>query len=301
MASGSFLDLRLSDLQTFLNVSRTGSVTAAAREMRVTPSQASKALARLEEHYGVKLLTRGSKTMALTNDGRQLMPHISDAVRSLAITTQGPSDSGATVELTLAAPSYTLGFAVAAIAQAHDHLRLRGIELAPSQVRANLSEGLFDLALSPSGVPGRPPTWSSDEIGIIRKVLVRPPALVAKLGTAPLTLDQVRELPFVGALSSLGGRLAPRADDCPLAVAERRITHRVQTFGAALELAVRVHCVVFGPRIAVRRMLVTGELVEIPVSGWHEGERLELLCNGEVVRDRLRKQLITTLRAELVD
>ncbi len=109
----------------------------------------------------------------------------------------------------------------------------------------------------------------------------------------------MRALPFVGALSSLGGRLAPRADDCPLAVGERRITHCVQTFGAALELAASVHCVVYGPRIAVRRMLRSGELVEIPVVGWDERERLELLCNGDVVRDRLRKQLITTLRAEL--
>ena len=298
---GTLRDLRLSDLVTFLIVSRTGSVTATSREMRVTPSQTSKALARLEQYYGVKLLRRGPKTMALTDEGRQVMPHISDAVKSLAATTQVAQASDASVELTIAGPSYVLGVVVAAIAASHPLLRLRGVELAPAQLRANVTEGLFDIALAPGGLHGLPPTWVTDEVGVIRKILVGPPALVSTLGPMPLTIDRVRPVPFVGALSSMGGRLAPRADDCPLPVAERNILHRVQTFGAALELAIRAQCVTFGPWIGARRMLRSGELVEIPVTGWNENERVDLVCNSDLVRERVHKQLITTLRRELAE
>ena len=41
-------DLRVADLLTFLAVVRSSSLTAAARERRVTPSQVSKAITRVE-------------------------------------------------------------------------------------------------------------------------------------------------------------------------------------------------------------------------------------------------------------
>jgi len=292
-------DLRLSDLVTFLILSRTRSVTATAREMKVTPSQTSKALARLEQHYRVKLLTRSPKGMALSTEGKDVLPHIAEAVKALAATANVSQAADPSMELTIAAPSYLLGIVIASIAATQSTLRLRGVELAPSQIRATVTEGLFDIAISPGGVRGLPPTWVSDPIGVLRKILVGPPELVQALHAMPLDADEVRELPFIGTLSSMGGRFAPLGDDCPVPAAERTIVHRVQTFGAALELAIRGHCVTFGPWIAARRMLRYGELVEIPVVGWKEVERLDLICNGDVVRERLRKQLVATLRREL--
>jgi DNA-binding transcriptional LysR family regulator len=48
VAQESLADLRVGDLMTFLAVRRSGSITAAARELKVTPSQVSKAISRLE-------------------------------------------------------------------------------------------------------------------------------------------------------------------------------------------------------------------------------------------------------------
>ncbi len=267
-------------------------MTAAARELKVVPSQASKALARVEAHYRTKLLTRGPKGMALTEAGRDLVPNVQAAVKALEV------KADETSELTIAGPSYLVGIAVAAIAAAQPELRLRGLELAPSQIRATLTEGLFDLGLCPGGAHGVPSTWTVDLVEGLRQVLVGPPALVGQLAL-PITIEQARELPFVGTLSSLGGRFVPIQDDCPLPASERLVVHRVQTFGAALELAIRARCVAFGPWIAARRHLRTGELVEIPVQGWAQVESLELLCNGDLIRDRMRKQLVATLRSEL--
>ena len=294
-------DLRLSDLVTFLILARTGSVTAAARELKVTPSQASKALARLEEHYRVKLLLRGAKGMTLTEAGREILPRITEAVHALAASSKVAAADASTVELTLAAPSYLLGTLIAAIAASRTGLRLRGVELAPSQIRATATEGLFDLAVLPGGVRGLPATWVTDDIGVLRKILVGPPALVDDLGAVPIAVEQVRSLPFIGALSTLAGRFGPVGDDCPLPVTERTIAHRVQTFGAALELAARGACVAFGPSIGARRMLRAGELVEIPVTGWSVTEPLLLLVNGDVVRERMRQHLVEVLRRELAE
>ena len=300
-ASGNALaDLRLSDLITFLILARTGSVTAAARELRVTPSQASKALARLEEHYHVKLLLRGPKGMSLTEAGREVLPRIAEAVNALAASSRVSATDGLSAELTLAAPSYLLGTIIAAIA-GPTGLRLRGVELAPSQIRATATEGLFELAVLPGDIRGLPATWVTDDIGVLRKILVGPPGLAESLGSLPLDVDQVRSLPFIGALSTLAGRFGPVGDDCPLPVSERTIVHRVQTFGAALELAARGACVAFGPSIGARRMLRYGELVEIPVKGWNATEPLILLVNGDVVRERVRQQLVATLRRELAE
>ena len=68
-----FPELRLADLLTLLAVQRTGSISGAAREMRVTPSQVSKAMARLERHFGVRLLSRGARGVA-TDPGRAAHP-----------------------------------------------------------------------------------------------------------------------------------------------------------------------------------------------------------------------------------
>lgn len=45
--------------------------------------------------------------------------------------------------------------------------------------------------------------------------------------------------------------------------------------------------------------MTTGELVEIPVIGCTELERLALVCNGDVVLDRVRKDIAATLEREL--
>jgi DNA-binding transcriptional LysR family regulator len=291
--------LRLSDLVTLLIVARTRSLSGAAREMKVAPSQASKALARLEQHYGVKLLTRGPKGMALSHAGRDVLPLVEEAINALTTSASISPAADLSLELTLAAPSYLLGPITAAIAAAQPQLHVRGLALSPSQIRATLTEGFFDFALLPGGIRGLPPTWIGDEVGDLRKILVGSPAVASRCRSLPLVIEEVRELPFVGPLSSMFGRFAPTGDDCPLPDSDRTIAHRVQTFGAALEVATRTDCVAFGPWIAARRMLGAGELVELPVVGWDEREPLALLCNGDVVRERVRQQFLAILGREL--
>ena len=57
-------ELHVADLTTFLAVRRAGSVSTAARELGVTPSQVSKAIARLEATLRVRLFSRGARGVA---------------------------------------------------------------------------------------------------------------------------------------------------------------------------------------------------------------------------------------------
>ena len=69
----------LDDLEVFVMVSQKGSFAGAARELDIVPSTVSKRIASLEEHYGVRLIQRTTRSLSLTQEGRILY----DAARDL--------------------------------------------------------------------------------------------------------------------------------------------------------------------------------------------------------------------------
>ena len=149
-------ELRLGDLSTFLAVRRAGSITGAARELRVTPSQVSKAITRLESALRVQLLSRSSRGVALSETGRRVLPHVETAVARLLLI--GRAEAEALPELTVAAPSYLLGQFLPTIASSQPQLRVRGLELPPALVRAYAAENFFDslpFALGDGAAPQR--------------------------------------------------------------------------------------------------------------------------------------------------
>jgi DNA-binding transcriptional LysR family regulator len=288
----SLPELRIADLVTLLAVQRTGSISGAARELRVTPSQVSKAMVRLERHFGVRLLARGARGVAPTAAGRQILPRIANAVEELRSTNGVREDQAPLAELTVAAPSYLLGQVLPGIAMHLPHARIRGLELAPAYLRAYVAENVFDIALVPGDIQNRPAAWTSERAASVRAVLLARPAFANRLGPMPLTVDRVRPLPFIGPTRTGGDRFVALYDDCPLSPEERWIAHEAQTIGAALEFASRTDHVAFGPRIAARRLLQAGALVELPVIGWDIREPLHVVCNGDRVLSRVRAAVV---------
>ncbi|SHG93891.1 DNA-binding transcriptional regulator, LysR family [Kaistia soli DSM 19436] len=63
---------RLTGLIAFARVASTGSFTAAARSLSISPSAVSKSIQRLEQNLGVALITRTTRSLALTPEGRDL-------------------------------------------------------------------------------------------------------------------------------------------------------------------------------------------------------------------------------------
>ncbi len=61
--------LQLRGIETFLKAVDGGSIAAAARQLGITPAAASQNIARLEQALGTRLLTRTTRSLALTNAG----------------------------------------------------------------------------------------------------------------------------------------------------------------------------------------------------------------------------------------
>ena len=87
----------LSELRRFVAVAETGGFTAAARQLGLTVNQVSRAVQRLEERVGNRLLHRTTRSVSLTTHGERLL---GPARRMLAAATEA--------EQAMAPPSGTL-------------------------------------------------------------------------------------------------------------------------------------------------------------------------------------------------
>jgi DNA-binding transcriptional LysR family regulator len=72
--------MQQSALRYFLEVARTGSVSAAAERLHIAASAISRQISRLEEEFGTPLFERRSRGMALTHAGRLLASYARRAV-----------------------------------------------------------------------------------------------------------------------------------------------------------------------------------------------------------------------------
>ncbi|EQL39463.1 LysR family transcriptional regulator [Pseudomonas aeruginosa VRFPA03] len=99
--------LRYDDLQVFVHTSDSGSLSAAARQLEISPAVASAALKRLESELEVRLFARSTRSLRLTPEGDAFLLHARASLRSLEEgrrLLQGGKDQIAGV-LQLSAPS----------------------------------------------------------------------------------------------------------------------------------------------------------------------------------------------------
>lgn len=74
----------LDSVVIFVRTVVTGSLSAAARELRVTPSAISKKIAKLEDRLGVVLLNRNSRKLSLTDIGREFYDACADGLSTIS-------------------------------------------------------------------------------------------------------------------------------------------------------------------------------------------------------------------------
>lgn len=64
-----------SDLTLFVRIARLASISAAARDLGITPAAASARLASFEKELGTRLIHRTTRSATLTEDGHAFLPH----------------------------------------------------------------------------------------------------------------------------------------------------------------------------------------------------------------------------------
>lgn len=278
-----------------LVVERTGSAAAAARELRVSISRVSKILARVERRLGRRLFTRGTRGVALTDEGRRILPEI--RALTARFTDMARPAEASSLELTVAAEPYLIAMCLPSICGAYARLRVRGTAMAPALLRARIAEATFDAALVSVGEGDDelrlPATWERDRVGKIRKGLFATPAVAERLGPIATPAAIARET-FVSPLGTEGATLLE--DDCPLPAHERLIGHQIDTASVGLDVAAATGEVIFAPVGLARRHVRAKRLVEVKVRGWHVAPELWLIYHRDRVLGPVRTAIIRELR-----
>lgn len=174
---------RYRDLAVFLAVVELGNFTAAARSLGASVSQASRAVARLEDQLGVRLLNRTTRRVTPTEAGRLLHEQAGALLGDLDAVIEGVADSAeephGTLRVTLPVRFGGRYVAPLAAAFAAEHPGLRFCLTFDDRKVDLLAEG-FDLAvrvgvLTDSSLIAR-------RLGASRQLTVASPAYLAARG-----------------------------------------------------------------------------------------------------------------------
>jgi DNA-binding transcriptional LysR family regulator len=145
--------LNAARLQTFAEVARQGSISAAALELAYTQSAVSQQIAALEAEAGVALLDRHARGVRLTTAGQALLARAEGVLASLqAAEAELAAIGGLRGGLLRAASFPTAGatlmpLAIATFRSRHPEVQLTLAEGEPEQIAPRLAAGELDLAL----------------------------------------------------------------------------------------------------------------------------------------------------------
>ncbi len=174
----------LGPMKTFVRVVEAGSFTAVAAEMNTTQPTISRQIALLEEHLGTRLLTRTTRALTQTDDGRSFYEHAIRALEAIAEAEDsvGRRQGKPTGLLRLATP--------VVFGRLHIVPRLPAfltrfpdvaIELVMSDTFTDLVEHGIDVAIRVGEVTD--PGLIAKRIGIVRRITVASPAYLKTRGT----------------------------------------------------------------------------------------------------------------------
>ena len=79
------MNQNLSSYRIFYTVANTGNISKAAKELYISPPAISKSIQKLEESVGCKLFSRSSRGVVLTDEGKLLYEHVSEAFETLTM------------------------------------------------------------------------------------------------------------------------------------------------------------------------------------------------------------------------
>ena len=79
------MNQNLSSYRIFYTVANTGNISKAAKELYISQPAISKSIQKLEESIGCKLFSRSSRGVVLTDEGKLLYEHVSEAFETLTL------------------------------------------------------------------------------------------------------------------------------------------------------------------------------------------------------------------------
>ncbi|MET0281511.1 MAG: LysR substrate-binding domain-containing protein [Steroidobacteraceae bacterium] len=155
------LDISFSQLRCFVAVVDAGSLAEAGRQLGMSTASVSKAIARLEQVSGMKLLHRSTHSISLTHDGEQLVESAREVVRAAGVFSRSAvaqTRQSAAGWVRVAAPvAFMRGVLVPLFANLSRENPAISLDLRASNELTDLAGEGIDLAIrsgSLAGVPG---------------------------------------------------------------------------------------------------------------------------------------------------
>jgi DNA-binding transcriptional LysR family regulator len=258
---------QLRRMAIFAEVVAAGSMTAAARQLAMTPSAVSQHLRQLEQSLGLALLHRSTRRLALTEAGERyhagcaaMVAAARSAEQALARLRDEPEG-----ELRLAAPIGFGGLLASALAPLRAHPKL-SLQLLLDDAVIDLIAARVDIALRVGALPDS--TLVARKLGRVGRQLCASPAYLAARGWPAQPADLLAHDWLGGRPAAAGGELlelqGPGGERCAL-----RMAGRVQ---ATQVTALHALCLAgWGISIVVsdddRRALADGRLLPV-LPGW---------------------------------
>ncbi|MGZ9896010.1 LysR substrate-binding domain-containing protein [Bordetella bronchiseptica] len=170
----------MSELHAFATAARLGSFTRAAQNLCVTQGAVSRAIARLEAHFGQPLMQRNAHGLKLTATGRALHDAIEQPLRAIETVSASLRAQDRRGHLTLSAvPTLASVWLVPRLPDFHrrfPHIRLSFV---PYRRDEDFSGATPDAAIL-SGTPAQWPGWQCDYVIGREMVVICHPARAAR-------------------------------------------------------------------------------------------------------------------------
>jgi DNA-binding transcriptional LysR family regulator len=186
-------DLAFDDLKLFARVAALGTLSAVARERDVPVSQVSRALSRIEETCGVRLIHRSTHGLALTAEGETFLDYCQRLTGTLEelegefAHQAGVARGRVRVAASTVIAQYQLLPSLAGLSQRHPLLR---VELEVSDRLVDMAREGIDIAIRTSGT--LPETMIARQIGSLGRALYAAPEYLARAGV-PAHPDDLRQ------------------------------------------------------------------------------------------------------------
>ena len=152
-SSDKLMNVSTRQLLVFLEICRLHSFARAAEQVHLSPSGISMLVRELEEQVGARLFERTTRSLTITDAGRQLQPvaeRLVQQLRELQAVLQG-TQAATRQRLEIAAtPTVSaslLPLVMSAFASTHPEVRVNLRDLEVSEVRRSVLEGQADLGL----------------------------------------------------------------------------------------------------------------------------------------------------------
>lgn len=173
----------LDQMGTFVDIVDAGSLSAAARRRRLSLAAVSRQLGALESELGAPLIVRTTRTMTVTDAGKQFYQHALQALRDVEAARASVRDrAGGTLRVSA---GITIGLeqlvhALPALAEAHPAL---AIELRLEDHASDLVRDGVDIALRAGLAPPDSTSMLAKELARFRRWVVAAPRYLRAHGT----------------------------------------------------------------------------------------------------------------------